>query len=482
MEEKLKYNKNFTLCSHNTDFEPRIRDAVIDYMVERFGSEYVSAIGTFGVTRTKVAIQDVGRVFGIPAQETLGLTKQLKDADDDAPLEQLEEEYPILKKYLDKWEGEGYNLRYYINGIRNAQRNISQHAAGVLVSSDKLMDNVALVQSRKRVVTGWQEGSDYHELSDLGYYKYDILGLNNLQVVNDSHALIKKRRGVDIDWESLDLNEKFVYENVVHNHDHYGTFQFESPLARKLMKDIMPDNFEELSAVSSLLRPGPLRMGMHTEFADRKHGRKVEGKDYDIPECIRNILGYTFGIIVYQEQFMQIATQIGGLSAAETNAFRKALVKYGKSAEQEAKRYAQVQSYHDLFVETASKPEYLGDKLKAEELWQLIASFAAYGFNKSLYCKELVEDRDRGMITLEEVERLRDNGEEVWVKSADEDGNDIWVEVIDAHDHGELGLVDVELEDGKKIRCTLDHKFMTTKGMQPLREIITRRLDIIVED
>lgn len=368
----------------DTDFEPRIRDNVIDYMVQRFGSEYVSAIGTYGITRTKVAIQDVARVFGIPPAETFALTKNhLKDADDDAPLEQLEEEVPELKKYLDKWEAQGYKLRYFINGVRNAHRQISQHAAGVLVSSDKLMDSVALVQARKRIVTAWQEGSDYHELSDLGYYKYDILGLNNLQVVNDTHALVRDRRGVEIDWDNVDLDEKFVYQNVVKNHDHYGVFQYESPLARRLMRDILPDNFEELSAVSSLLRPGPLRMGMHTEFADRKHGNKVEGKDYEIPECIRDILGYTFGIIVYQEQFMQIANKIGGLSRAETNAFRKALVKYGKSAEQEAKRYAQVQSYHDKFVATASKPEFLGDKLKAEELWQLIASFAAYGFNKS---------------------------------------------------------------------------------------------------
>lgn len=226
--EKMKYNKNFTLCSHNTDFEPRIRNDVIDYIVKRFGSEYVSAIGTYGITRTKVAIQDTARVFGIPPSETFALTKNfMGDIDDDMTLDQLEEQIPELKKYLDKWEAKGYKLRYFINGIRNAHRQISQHAAGVLVSSDKLIDNVALVQSRKRIVTSWQEGSDYHELSDLGYYKYDILGLNNLQVVNDAHSLIKKRRGIDIDWDSVDLDDEFVYENVVKNHDHFGVFQYE---------------------------------------------------------------------------------------------------------------------------------------------------------------------------------------------------------------------------------------------------------------
>lgn len=278
--------------------------------------------------------------------------------------------------------------------------------------------------------------------------------------------------------ETYDISMKSPHNNFIAN----DMVVHNSNLARRLMRDIIPENFEELSAVSSLLRPGPLRMGMHTEFADRKHGRQIEGKDYDAPECLRHILGDTYFIIVYQEEFMRIANEIGGLDRAETNAFRKALVKYSKSSENEAKRYSQVQSYHDKFIKNASKPEFFGDKLKAEEWWQLIASFAAYGFNKSLYCKELAQDRDRGIIPLEEIERLKNNGEEVWVKSADEDGNDIWVEVIDTHDHGVLDLVEVELEDGKKIRCTWDHKFRTSEGMLPLYEIEERELEIFVEN
>jgi len=240
------YNTKFTLCSHNTDFEPRIRDAVVDYMIERFGRDYVSNIGTFGISRTKVAIQDAGRVFSIPAQETLAVTKALgDDIDEDAPFSDAIEACSELKAYLEKWEKVGEeeslkpenerikwredlkDLRYFIEGIKGNVRQISQHAAGVLVSSDKLMENVALGRSRNRIVTGWQEGSDYHELSDLGYYKFDILGLNNLQVVNDCVSLIKQRHNKEIDWSKIDLNEKEVYEKIVAAQDHMGVFQFE---------------------------------------------------------------------------------------------------------------------------------------------------------------------------------------------------------------------------------------------------------------
>ena len=278
--------------------------------------------------------------------------------------------------------------------------------------------------------------------------------------------------------DTYDISMKSPHNNFIAN----GLVVHNSPLARRLMRDIMPDNFEELSAVSSLLRPGPLRMGMHTEFADRKHGRAIEGKDYDIPECIREIVGYTYGVLVYQEQFMLIATKIGGLTPAETNAFRKALVKYSKSAENEAKRYAQVASYHDKFIATASLPENLGDKMKAEEMWQLIAAFSAYGFNKSISFDETVQDKIRGIITLGEVVKLIENKEKVEIKSADKDGNDIWVEVLKTHDHGILDLVEVEMEDGKKIKCTMDHKFRTSEGMLPLHVIIDKELEIVVED
>jgi len=220
----------------DTDFEPRHRDEIIDYIVQKFGREYVVNIGTFGIARTKVAIQDVGRVFGIPAQETLAVTKMIaEDADEDALFEDAIEKIPELKSYIEKWERVGLDeelkpkseqvewkkelqhLRTYISSVRGSARNISQHACGVLVSSDKLMENVALARSRGRLVTGWQEGSDFHELSDLGYYKFDILGLcleENTEIkTNDGSIRIKditneKLISLDINNNEIEIDEE----------------------------------------------------------------------------------------------------------------------------------------------------------------------------------------------------------------------------------------------------------------------------------
>lgn len=469
----------------DTDFEPRIRDKVLQYMAETYGSENVAPIGTFGLLKTRSAILDTARVLGIPPQETMAVTTKLpKDLDEDAPLQQLEDTYQPLKKYLDTHTTEQHPMRVYVNAIKGSQRNASMHACGVLLTSNKLMENVALMKTKKGIVTGWVEGAGGRELSDFGYYKYDILGLMNLQVINDAVDLIKKRRGIDIDITQIEINDESVYKDIVHNRDNYGVFQFESPLAYRTIDMIKPDNFNELSDISALLRPGPLKMKMPEEYARRKHGKQDENGQVwspeEIPECIRWILSPTYGILVYQEQFMQIAEAIGGMDKGVTNLLRKLIIKYGQVSQDDPAYIKNMKGLHDQFIENASKPENLGTKVAAEEMWELMAAFSGYGFNKCIYSKETVQDKERGIITLEEVDRLISNGEEVWIKSSD--GNaDIWVEVNDVHHNGQKELVEVELEDGKKIRCTLDHKFATSEGMMPLNKIIEKDLEISVD-
>lgn len=372
----------------DTDFEPRIRDAVVDYMIKKYGNEYTSSIGTYGVLKPRSAILDVARTFGIPAQETMKVTKYLSGAmDDDITLEELEQKNYNLKKYLDKWENKGYNLRYYIRGVAGSIRQPSVHAAGVLVSSEKLSENVALIKAKKRPITAWQEGSLGRELSDLGYYKFDILGLNNLQVINDTVKLIKKHRDIEINWEDVDLNEEFVYKNVVQNKDHFGVFQMESNFVQKMIDNIKPENFDQLSAISALLRPGPLHMGMDKEFARRKNQIADDNGHVwsaeDIPEPIRDILKPTMGILTYQEQIMQIANRIGGFTIGETNQFRKNLMKVSKVSGADPEFKKKMDKYREKFVENASKPENLGSEKEAGELWELMESFAGYGFNLS---------------------------------------------------------------------------------------------------
>jgi DNA polymerase-3 subunit alpha len=176
---------------------------------------------------------------------------------------------------------------------------------------------------------------------------------------------------------------------------------------------------------------------------------------------------------------MQIAGKIGGFKPDEINKLRKDLTKGGKKYDIDPEVRKKIDNHKKKFVKHAK--EYLGED-EANNLWDLIFSFAQYGFNKCIYFQETVQDKDRGIITLEDVQNLKEKGEDVWIKSADETSADIWVEVIDVHDNGVKDLVEVEMEDGTTIRCTLDHKFRTPEGMLPLEEIISRDLEIIGEN
>lgn len=465
----------------DVDYEPRIRDAVVDHIIKKYGEEYTSSIGTYGYLKPKSAILDVCRTFGIPAQETMAVTKFLKGAnDDDMTLHGLEVNNPNLKKFLDKWDNQGYNIRYYVSRLFGSVRQPSVHAAGVLVSSEKLSESIALMKAKKRPITAWQEGNQGRELSDLGFYKFDVLGLNNLQVVNDAAKLIKSRHGIEINWEEVDLNENFVYDNIIHANDNFGVFQFESHFVQRIIREVKPDNFEQLAAISALLRPGPLMMGMDKEFARRKNGLPDEEGNVwsseEIPEKLRDVLGPTLGVIVYQEQVMKIAENIGGYSVAETNQFRKNLMKVAKVAGNDPEFKKKIEGYKSKFIENASKEENLGSEKAAIDMWELMANFAAYGFNKCLSPTMKVKEKNLGFIQLKDVDRLLTN-KEVWVDSPDG-----WVQVKNVWWNGDKELFKATLENGYSIESTLDHKFDTSDGMKTLEECINDNLDILTDD
>lgn len=465
----------------DSDFAPRIRDDVINYIVNKFGRENTANIGTYGMLKTKSAIQDVARVFGIPASETFNITKGIDVDSEGDPLHEIEQANPNLKKYLDKWQDKGFDLRFFIEGIRGSVRQPSMHAAGMLISDVNLADNLALMRAKKGVITGWQESGSTEELSKLGFAKVDILGLQALQIIDDASQLVKERHNIEIDWTKIDIEDQKVYNNIIQVGDAMGLFQFEAGFVINMLRNIKPRTFEQFAAISAILRPGPLSAGMDKEFANRVNGRPDKDghvwTEKDIPEAIRDILAPTMGVLTYQESYMQIAQRIGGFTDNEINKLRKDLTKGGKKYNIDAGVRKKIDSHKQKFLKHAV--EHLEEK-EAEELWALIFNFAQYGFNKCIHFQETVQDRDRGIITLEDVRNLKEQDEEVWVKSANDSGDDIWVEVVDVHDNGVKDLVEVEMEDGTIIRCTLDHKFRTPEGMLPLTEIISRDLEILV--
>ena len=370
------------------DVQPRIRDAVIEYMRSKYGEDSVATIGTFSMLKFRSAILDAARVCGIPVQETLSATTKLPmGLDEKKSIEELEQEFPHLKEYFDKWEEPGRPLRYFINSIRGTQRQPGTHAAGVLISSNNLKENIPLIRSKKTIVTGWIDGEDGRELSSLNYSKMDVLGLKNLEVIEDAIKFIEERQGKKIDISQIDINDKFVFDNVINAGDNFGVFQFESNLASGLIKKIHPDSFDELADINAIMRPGPLDMGTAEHYANRKHGIADDTGHVwttdDIPNCIKDILADTYGLLIYQEQIMLIAEKIGGHTKKETNKLRKLLIKYGKTSQNDPVYIKNIKQYHDKFIEHAARPEHLRNELEAENLWELMASFASYGFNRS---------------------------------------------------------------------------------------------------
>jgi DNA polymerase III subunit alpha len=395
MNPKL-YNFKFTLASHNTDYEPRIRDNIIEYLIEKYGRDNTSNVGTYGVLKTKSAIQDVCRVFSIPASDVIAVTTKLSiDLEDEAlPLDAIEKNNPALAAFLDSWTDRlGKDLRFFINGVRGSIRQPGVHASGFLVSSVKLSENIAMMKSKTDIISAWQEGNMGRELSYLNYAKIDILGLQNLQVMNDAAKLVKDRRGKEIVWTDVDIDEQVIYDKIILVGDLAGVFQFEKKFVINMVRDIAPKNFEQFAAISAILRPGPLQMGMDKEFARRNRGITWDDpkdstterpwSELDIPEVIRDIMAPTLGVLTYQEQCMLISTRIGGFTDKDSNKLRKDLTKGGKQYHTNPDVRKSIDKHKDKFISNASKPENLGNLAEAQKLWDLMFSFAAYGFNKS---------------------------------------------------------------------------------------------------
>ena len=361
------------------DFEPRIRENVKQYLIDKYGADKVVSIGNYSLSKVKGAIKDASRIYNVDFVEVNKVTNAIPDSDyidgdkefiDHLTYEQLTEKYDDLKKFFEKYP----DVDRLFRRLRNSIRSIGKHAAGVVVSSVPLNNWIPLMRSKEHIITCNTEGGDYHELTGQGFVKYDILGLNNLQVVNDTCKLIKERHDRDINWKHIDINSKEAYY-LARVGDTLGVFQFESNLATNTCIAVRPDCFDDLSAINSIIRPGPLNMQMDKQFAIRKRTGQ-----YEIHPSYAHILKDTYGILVYQEQFMRCFSELGEFDVTEVNKARKDISKKESSKEAEDKRFERIRSWKEKFVTNASKK--MPEKT-AIELWDLIESFGKYGFNKS---------------------------------------------------------------------------------------------------
>ena len=364
------------------DFDERYRSEVIRYCAERYGSDHVAQIVTFSTIKGRQAVRDAARVLGHPYGVGDRVAKLMPPAilGKEATLSQcLEPPDPHADQSVRDWHAGAAGLRELYEadddvrrvvdtarGLEGLRRQDSIHAAAVVISPVPLIEIVPIQQKGEdaEVVTQFE----MHGVEALGLLKMDFLGLRNLATIERALELIGKSSGEHIDIDAIPLQDGAVFK-MLQAGDSIGVFQFEGGPMRALMRNLGPDEFEHLVALNALYRPGPLGARMHTEYADRKNGKAEI--TYLHPD-LREILGDTFGIMVYQEQVMQVAEKMAGYSMAEADTLRKAMGKKIPSVmrEQEEKFVAGCIA--------RGHPESLGS-----ELFGFIQHFAGYGFNKS---------------------------------------------------------------------------------------------------
>ena len=349
----------------DVDLATNIRPKVIEYIINKYGENRVMSIGTHSKNQLKSSIADVFRTLNVPFGEVIAVTKKLDD-DDDMDVAQFMDSNVELKNLINKYP-ESFEL---IEGIRGQLRNMGQHPGGVCISGVDIKENLPVYRTNKQTfATANTEGVEVRELSEMGYIKYDMLGLMTLQLVNETNALIERNYGRHIEWNEMDeKSDEYskIYE-IARIGDTYGIFQLTTSFATKVTKDIRPQKLEDINAISALLRPGPYYMGMHMQYARRLHGEEV----YEVNPAMEKILGPTYGVLVYQEQVMQLA-ELAGFSRKDANILRKVLVKIVD--------LEKVEQFHKGFVEGIQK--YISHD-EAERLWQLIFNFTKYSFNYS---------------------------------------------------------------------------------------------------
>ena len=364
----------------DVDFDDRRRGEVIDYVTEKYGEEKVAQIVTFGTIKAKQALKDASRVMDQPYSVGERLTKAMPPDvmgknialanvynEEDKRYAEAADLRALIEDPVDKIYGQVFETA---KGLEGLKRQWGVHAAGVIMSSKNLVDVIPVMRREAdgQVITQF----DYPTCEGLGLIKMDFLGLRNLTIISDAVENIKVNRGIDLDLESLSLDDPESYRLLARG-DTLGVFQLDGGPMRSLLKLMEPEEFEHISAVLALYRPGPMGANSHTNYALRKNGKQeIEPIHPELEEPLKDILDTTYGLIVYQEQVMAIAQKVANYTLGEADLLRRAMGKK-KKAELD-KQYA---TFHDGMISNG----YSEGAVKA--LWDILLPFSDYAFNKA---------------------------------------------------------------------------------------------------
>ncbi|WP_431899107.1 DNA polymerase III subunit alpha [Nonomuraea sp. bgisy101] len=376
--ERFLNPERISMPDVDLDFDDRRRDEVIDYVTRKYGEDHVCQIVTFGTIKAKAAIKDSCRVLGLPYALGDRITKSFPAADggkeiplaaihdsrharhgEAAELRQLYQQDADVKRVIDT-----------AAGLEGLTRGTGIHAAGVILSSEPLVDVVPLVKPKADgpVITGFP----FTQAEDMGLLKMDFLGLRNLTVIGDAIANVRANKGVDLDILETPLDDATTYELLARG-DTLGVFQLDSAGMRVLLRLMQPTTFTDIAAVNALYRPGPMEMNAHTNYALRKTGRQpVEPIHPELEQALEPILGDTFHLVVFQEQVMAIAQRLAGYSLGAADMLRRAMGKKKKEV---------LDAEWDRFSAGMRGHGFSEEAIKA--VWDVLVPFSGYGFNKS---------------------------------------------------------------------------------------------------
>jgi DNA polymerase-3 subunit alpha len=362
----------------DVDFDERRRGEVIRYVSEKYGDERVAQIVTYGTIKAKQAVKDAARVLGYPFSMGDKITKVM-------PPPVMGKDVPLAKIFDSTHDryGEGGEFRALYEsdpevkrvvdtakGLEGLKRQWGVHAAGVIMSSEPLLDLIPIMKREQdgAIITQF----DYPTCEKLGLIKMDFLGLRNLTVLDDALRNIEANRGQQIVLEDLPLDDQPTYELLARG-DTLGVFQLDGGPMRALLRSMRPDNFEDISAVGALYRPGPMGANSHNEYADRKNGRKPVAPIHpELAESLAGVLDDTYGLIVYQEQVMAIAQTVAGYSLGAADLLRRAMGK---------KKKAELDAQFETFSNGMKERGY--SESAVTTLWNILLPFSDYAFNKA---------------------------------------------------------------------------------------------------
>ena len=362
------------------DFDDRRRGEMVRYAADKWGQDRVAQVITFGTIKTKAALKDSARIhYGQPGFAIADrITKALPPAimAKDIPLSGITD--PNHERYKEAAEVRGLietdpdvrTIYQTARGLEGLIRNAGVHACAVIMSSEPLTEAIPLWKRPQdgAIITGW----DYPSCEAIGLLKMDFLGLRNLTIIGDAIENIKANRGIDLDLESVPLDDQPTYE-LLGRGETLGVFQLDGGPMRDLLRRMQPTGFEDIVAVLALYRPGPMGMNAHNDYADRKNNRQaIKPIHPELAEPLREILAETYGLIVYQEQIMRIAQKVASYSLARADILRKAMGK---------KKREVLEKEFEGFSDGMTANGFSTGAIKA--LWDTILPFADYAFNKS---------------------------------------------------------------------------------------------------